>query len=91
MVAVRLTGLRREHIKLSQAGGKSPEINTLLRGANRRRDCDNYRPDTLGDGIGFMAARMFRGILRRNSAIALAESGSNVNQRLPPRAAAQLR
>ena len=87
MVAVRLTGLKCEHIKLSQAGGKSPDIDTHPGGANRRCDCDSYRPDTLGDGIGFIAASMFRRILRRNSASALAKSGSNVNQRLAPQAA----
>ena len=27
-----------------------------VRGANRRCDCDGYRPDTLGDGIEFIAA-----------------------------------
>ena len=34
-------------------------------GANRRCDCDSYRPDTLEGGIEFVAASVFRKVSMR--------------------------
>jgi len=52
MFATRRTELGKEHIRPIQVDGESFDMNTPPGGANRRCDCDGYRPDTLGSGIG---------------------------------------
>jgi len=53
MFATRRTELGKEHIRPIQVGGEWLYMNIPPRGgANRRCDCDGYRPDTLGGGVG---------------------------------------
>jgi len=58
MFATRRTELGKEHIRPIQVGGESFDMNTPG-GANRRCDCDGYRPDTLGGGIGLLPFRRY--------------------------------
>ena len=61
MFATRRNELGKEHIRPIQVGGESFDMNTPPGGANCRCDCDGYRPDTLGGGIG--QSRLLFGVM----------------------------